>query len=313
MDMPKVESILASFLVRDATSSDYTHGADRFAFEPDGFYRVLQRRALALLRQRAGPGTRTMAATSATLSMKLACAIAVLQFLAAHFYAAVTGSVPVAALAGLCLVGCWGVGHNFMHQSDGKAGPWRYAMDLCPGVSSAEFRITHSLSHHLVPNLSSDYEALWFVSDGPWVYTNPKFIGAIPGHMWFIVGIISPFTGVLEVLARALATRDVRRITASLLPVCALLSHRALRQSWASAALLFAAELVAFSLAMYPIGLMVHHSAGATTQGRDTFAWHQGQPNVHTRSHVLVATLLLPVSASPLLALPLALGPPRLR
>ena len=36
-----------------------------------------------------------------------------------------------------------------MHQSDRKAKLWRYAMDLNPGVSSSQFRVTHALSHHM--------------------------------------------------------------------------------------------------------------------------------------------------------------------
>ena len=52
---------------------------------------------------------------------------------------------------------CWGVGHNFMHQSDSKAGWWRYVMDMVPGISSSEFRVTHALSHHLVTNMAADW------------------------------------------------------------------------------------------------------------------------------------------------------------
>ncbi len=35
-------------------------------------------------------------------------------------------------------------------------------MDLVPGVSSAGFRVTHALSHHLVTNLPADYEASFY-------------------------------------------------------------------------------------------------------------------------------------------------------
>lgn len=65
-----------------------------------------------------------MEATSATPAMKAACAMVVAQWAGAFALAAGSGSALVstlaAAMAGYFQIGTWGVGHNFMHQSDKK-------------------------------------------------------------------------------------------------------------------------------------------------------------------------------------------------
>jgi len=63
-------------------------------------------------------------------------------------YAIWLNSVIMMMLAGFAL-GCTAVGaHNFFHMRDN----WRmYYFDLTP-LSSAEWRVSHGLSHHLFPN-----------------------------------------------------------------------------------------------------------------------------------------------------------------
>ena len=67
------------------------------------------------------------------------------------------------------MIGMWGVGHNFMHQSTRKAGMWKHSMAVIPGMIPQNFQVTHALSHHAVPNLLCDYESGFYTSNGTFV------------------------------------------------------------------------------------------------------------------------------------------------
>ena len=67
------------------------------------------------------------------------------------------------------MIGMWGVGHNFMHQSTRKAGMWKHSMAVIPGMIPQNFQVTHALSHHAVPNLLCDYESGFYTSNGTFI------------------------------------------------------------------------------------------------------------------------------------------------
>ena len=174
--------------------------------------------------------TSTMAATGPTREMQAACAAVVGQWMAAFAATCAGGSSVAAALSGFFQVGCWGVGHNFMHQSDRKAKLWRYAMDLNPGVSSSQFRVTHALSHHMVPNLENDWEAGHYVGDGRFGYkaptNNTRWLYVAAGLLGPVAGTVINTVRALRQLAGAAQLRWAE-VLPSALPWAQLLSLRA--------------------------------------------------------------------------------------
>ncbi|KAF0305634.1 Cytochrome b5-related protein [Amphibalanus amphitrite] len=116
-----------------------------YTFQADGFYRTLKRRAAPVLRR---VGTGAGAAT------RLVADGGLLLFLVTGVASAVLHSRLAAAASGVVLALLLGVGHNFLHQRDN----WRmYLLDV-PLLSSAEFRVSHALSHHMFPNTAMDLE-----------------------------------------------------------------------------------------------------------------------------------------------------------
>ena len=114
LDIAKAKAVLDRFYVRDVEPGEFLCG-DRFDFtDEDGFWNTLRERVLHRLKELAGPDATTLEATAATPAMKAACAAALSQFMLTHAAAVKTGSPLTAAAAGVFLIGCWGVGHNFL-------------------------------------------------------------------------------------------------------------------------------------------------------------------------------------------------------
>lgn len=283
LDGPRVEAVLQQYYVRDVVEGEFEYG-DRFTYAEDGFWRTLRRRVLEHLRKEAGPGCTTQEATAATVSMRAACAIVLMQYTAAHSLARSTGSALAAALAGFFLAGCWGVGHNFMHQSDAKGFPWRYAMALIGSFPHQE-RISHALSHHLEPNLSTDWEQQFLVSD----YLSEK------GPMSTLQAALLPFMVGPTGLAKGAKTmgsmgdgRALADVLAPMLPWLQFLSYATGRGSLGKGFVLFCIQAAVSFLTFIPHALGVHHSApepGSKELAemeqlpapRATLAWHHGQ------------------------------------
>jgi hypothetical protein len=74
----------------------------------------------------------------------------VLLLLTAHY-----SSYILAAVCSFLLIGCTGIGHNFIHH---KESIYKYFF-LITGFTHYEWQIMHCISHHLYPNLELDYEA----------------------------------------------------------------------------------------------------------------------------------------------------------
>eukprot|EP01065_Artemidia_motanka_P003209 TRINITY_DN11521_c0_g1_i2.p1 TRINITY_DN11521_c0_g1~~TRINITY_DN11521_c0_g1_i2.p1 ORF type:complete len:287 (+),score=90.04 TRINITY_DN11521_c0_g1_i2:708-1568(+) len=182
--------------------------------------------------------------------------------------------------------GCWGVGHNFLHQSDKKAWLWRYALDMT-GLGSSDFRVTHGLSHHLNTNLACDFETCWYTSDGPYSYTNEvNMMKAYPLLLPLVT--LVQIAGSTAAAARALFNpadpQRFRKILSASLPYAQAASYVAGTGSLSQGAKLFLLQAAAFGCSFSPFGLAPHHSVkghrgeGDEVKGRDTFAWREGQP-----------------------------------
>jgi hypothetical protein len=274
-----------------------------FTYRKGEFWQVLKGRVLAKLMNQ--PGVRTvMQSTGPSLSMKLACGVCVSQFAVAHYLAARFGSKVMSVLAGLGLIGCWGVGHNFMHQAEKTAGSWTYAIDLTP-LSSHQQRGTHALSHHMYPNLHCDIECYSLDNLLPFLPAVNKEASHLTKQLYpALLVAMAPVlacVGKLKHFQQAVATKGVRRLVggewAYLLPLLQLL-HFVKYNGVLKGLGLFTIQMGTFQGVFTPIGLAVHHSAkekepdeeegGAVQEGREkqqekqqeyeTRAWHEGQP-----------------------------------
>jgi hypothetical protein len=171
---PKVRVVLDKYFVRKCLSRSDVQRPSRMTFADDGFYKVLKGRVWNAL-QESGSGV----ACSARI-LRLSDAL-LAAYLAVFAAAAATGSLKLAAAAGLLLGLVCGFAHNFFHQRDN----WRmYMFDLSP-LSSWEWRVSHcyrfehthetdsqrmlqptaltrasAYSHHMFPNQSHDAEVL---------------------------------------------------------------------------------------------------------------------------------------------------------
>lgn len=135
------ESLLPKFYVKDAT----TPRNSPFTFHEDGFYRKFKSKARKIL-ARVGTGpSRAMLMIMDGLTI---------TFIALSLSAAVTQSIFLSFLAGICLSLVTMASHNFSHQRDS----WRmYTYDLTL-MSSYDWRVSHVLSHHPFPNTFYDVE-----------------------------------------------------------------------------------------------------------------------------------------------------------
>ena len=116
-----------------------------YTFHEAGFYRTLKSRAAPVLRR---------VGTGAGASTRLVSDACLLLFVATGAASVVLQSRLAAVASGLLLSLLLGVAHNFLHQRDN----WRmYLLDVSL-LSSAEFRVSHALSHHMFPNTAMDLE-----------------------------------------------------------------------------------------------------------------------------------------------------------
>ena len=284
-------------------SSSSSSSSSVFSFNDTDFYSVLRRRVLSTLLQRTNSKT-VAEATGPSRSMRWSCSVVVGQFLVIHAAAATFGSWLLSALAGVALVGCWGVGHNAMHQADRSWGFWRFALDLTTW-SSRTTRITHCLSHHQYPNMHQDWEvtsiekSLSFLPDSIDSNRTPAFMSS---YGLLVIGATAWMTALkkLKWLANAIKSKGWRNVDLDewchLLPSLQLLHyihHQGLIKGFA----LFVLQMGTYLAVFTPVGLMVHHSAkrgGKTGQlsHLDTASWHQGMENPESDygRHAVAAT-----------------------
>lgn len=299
LDGARVEAVLSHYYVRDVKSDEFEHG-DRFTFEENGFFRTLRRRVLERLRTKAGSVATTREATAATTSMKTASAVAIAQFCALHAFTRSSGSLLASAFTGISLAGCWGVGHNFMHQAEDKAGMWPYAMDLSGNGNAVDWRISHALSHHLDTNLDTDWEDANLVGKRYGDKDNnqpPSLLYLAPfGGLHFLVESIRYVARTLkEVITgeNKSVGKHVGHIIPGLFPLMQLLSYVRGQRSFKKGVLLYLVQAAAFLLWFVPLALGVHHAApppdSEESKGlmkgpnsRNTYAWSEGQSGAQT-------------------------------
>lgn len=200
----------------------------------------------------------------------------VAQFLVLAILAARKKSPALAFLAGICLCGCWGVGHNQMHRS--RKGPWawlRYALDLT-GFSADETTTTHAMSHHLEPNTFLDVEVYAFSGLQFYWLTNEKKNSLSIFKYGAFLGLASAVASKLLIdrIVDRLLHRDVFRTDIVIpLALVATMCHQA--KSTKTGLKLFGIMYSSFSLWFICTSLCIHHAYDAKTGA--PLAYHEGE------------------------------------
>jgi len=236
------------------------------------------------------PNAKTEDVTGPTVAMKAACTAVLAQFTAAHVLTRKTGSYAAAALTGFMQVGMWGVGHNFMHQSEKKCGLWRYVMDV-NATHSADWQISHGLSHHLDTNLDTDFEQEFFLMS----FKDPERTGLIAPLAPALAPLVNlagsveyTISTAKEASAEVKGGRTWAQVLPGLLPLLQIISYARGTGSWRRALGLYATQAAAYQLPFSPCAAGVHHSVPASGSSeedlvkgssapRPTVAWIEGQ------------------------------------
>lgn len=242
-----------------------------FTFAEGGFYDVCKRRVREHLRRVGSPSGEPSAEMYGVL-------LAVnLQWLAVALLAARTGRKSLAVLAGALLLGVWGSGHEAFHQGkkDKRLSLFRYCIGLT-GFCHHEQMVTHSLSHHLLPNTFLDWEVFAWLPVGVGWLTSEKLQTVKPMAQWRLWPAAFSFGTFAGNLARALPGAVRRPSELTTLGVLALFCalggpRRGLRQ-WLIMNL-------TFGLYFPLLGLMVHHSYD---ERQEPVAWHEGEPGAES-------------------------------
>lgn len=155
LDADKAAAMLAAY-DQGPLQSPAPHSAEAYTWATEGFYLALKRAAYRDLKA-AGAGT-----GSPTAEMLALCGFAVALWVTASCAVGLAqspfGAVAAALFAGYMTYVMMGIGHNFFHRRNSV---WRFAFDVSL-YSSADWRLSHALSHHMLPNLRADYEATAF-------------------------------------------------------------------------------------------------------------------------------------------------------
>ena len=267
------EKLMDKLRVRRLTPAELAEKPPRYDFES---YRRIRAAIAGILKRWGNPTGET------TTLAGLVYVAVVAQFLAAVVVMAKKRSLKWAVVAGLLLVGPWGVGHNRMHKSRKSWWAWlRYAIDLTP-LSSHEQTVTHAISHHLHPNSLLDVEvSVYETAKLYWLPADPHPNNPI--FRWFGYFAVLPLALQLElakrVFRRVLVERDPLKsdvvVPLALFAGIAKLSGGGVRE----AARLWAAMSASFGAWFLIVGQMVHH-AEDVREGSDgrPIQWHEGEP-----------------------------------
>ncbi len=242
-----------------------------FTFNKGDFYDVFKSRVRDFLAAKGNPSG------NPTTAMKLTMAAQVAQWGTSATLAAVTGKPLFAVLAGLCMNGMWGTGHEALHQGE-NLGAFRHAMDVT-GMSSDEASTTHALSHHLYPNTHLDWEVFAFLPGTvAWTTAEKSETSKIltETKLWPVAFTLMPL---FELASRPInmlfGTRPKK--LPDLAPFMTLAGFMAASKGgpwqgfkqWITMQMTFQA--------LFPlIGLAVHHSHDEEGVPR---AWHEGEPD----------------------------------
>jgi fatty acid desaturase len=145
VNVKQVEQVLAKYYVAEAKSPRVSP----FTFKKDGFYKTLKRKIEPILKEvGTGPDGTVKAITDGLVIASITLA----------FLGVTWKSIILLILSGFVLTFATIASHNFFHIKQN----WRgYYWDLSL-LSSYEWRISHSLSHHLYPNTIMDVEISMF-------------------------------------------------------------------------------------------------------------------------------------------------------
>lgn len=168
LDLAKARAVLEKYRVRASPRQAF-----RFSFEADGLYETIR---LRLLARHSARELQDSSSSQRLALVMLAC------FLGCLTATAWLNSYVLAGVTALTMVGCMGLGHNFLHQRKN----WGRFMFEMSGLGHQEWTIFHAISHHLYPNTNVDYEIATFE---PLV----RFLKSQPANPIYTELLLQPF------------------------------------------------------------------------------------------------------------------------
>jgi hypothetical protein len=167
----KAEKYLSKFKIREAKNPRNI----KLTFNEDGFYRTLKNRVRDKLKD--------VDVKKLEFRSRLIIDFLLLSVITTLILTAKTKSLVFASLCGLFL--CWTTiaAHNFFHKKDN----WRMKLFNMSFCSYREWRLSHSMSHHLYTNSLLDLEITWFEPFLVWL-PDPKKKGFLQRFGSWIYG-----------------------------------------------------------------------------------------------------------------------------
>lgn len=142
---PKPPKMLKKYHIRQAATTRNSP----FTFEDDGFYRTLRRNIRDVL---------PLAPKHLKHRTKYIADLLLLSYLVTSLFSAIFSSYLIATVSGVLLAMLTVTAHSFFHQRDSFR---MYYFDMSL-MSSRDWRISHSLSHHLYTNTIIDLQMQMF-------------------------------------------------------------------------------------------------------------------------------------------------------
>lgn len=197
---PRASSLLPKFLVSDVESPRNSP----YSFKEDGFYMTLKRRVYKHLTEKVTHKEKLLVQQQ----VKSIQNVLLLSFLGLLIATGLTQSLFFGTLAGVLLTININCAHNFFHQRDN----WRmYCWDLSL-LSSYEWRISHSLSHHIFTNTIWDFELSGFEPFTDFKVYNKGKLRSLMMQLNFFVfpALIFPIEGLKRLLAITLCIQKFK-------------------------------------------------------------------------------------------------------
>lgn len=193
----KPDAILPTFFIREAKNPRNL----KFTMHDNGFFKVLKKRVVEKLAE-IGPSKQN---NSKRIIDTLFLLTLTLASLAGKY-----NNYLIATATGMALTWTIICAHNYFHQRDN----WRMKLFNLSLMSYREWRISHSLSHHMYPNTLHDLEISTWEPILPWMPSDkmkPK--GILKYYSWVISPIVWGIVYHLDFLKRIVGSLTTKNHT----------------------------------------------------------------------------------------------------
>jgi fatty acid desaturase len=254
IDINKANQLLDKYEVNHVKDSQPSE--PRFTFDQGGLYYELRETVRKILGKNIGPTDEMIKITWLLLG----------AFAFFFYLTATTQSTFYAVCCGVVLNGIWGVGHSLIHQKDTNL---RYIFNLTI-TPSAEWRVSHCISHHTYPNSKLDLEVS-FLYPFLQFYSSSQRSSLYQATILFFCAFLFPLAPVIgfvkNMVLMIIPLQGFQRRLEFLIPVGEIVLLYLCIGSISEALRLFFVMQAVFALILVGTSFSVHHSE---------YTWHDG-------------------------------------